>query len=129
MSEVRKETNDSKRFFRRFEFWIVIFAMAFAIGFMLPGYEPVNDPGVRPIAPEPSNIVRSFKLDSRVSVVEFRDSAGRVCVLAGTVSAGWGGRSLALDCGLPAPPLDYERLPEPAITPLPDDAPLEKRPL
>lgn len=60
----------------------------------------------KPEQPEASSVLRRFQ-DGLLSVVEFRDSAGRVCVAVGIVG---NGNAVALDCGRPLPPLEYEQL-------------------
>lgn len=108
-----------KHFYSRFGFWLIVFAMAFAIGFLLAGCARSKRPDSRADAPEPSPIVRSFRVAEITRVIEFRDSAGRICVLVRYQSYG-----VAIDCGLPVPPIDYERLlelPEPAVTPMPGE--------
>jgi hypothetical protein len=127
----RKDTIDvrsyerPKRFYRRFEFWLMVTACIVATVLLGLGgcarSEP-GSPGARDDRPEPSPVLRSFTISSRVQVSEFRDSAGRICVLALYRSYG-----VAIDCGLPAPPLDYEQLPEPAVTPIPRSE-IERRP-
>lgn len=116
-----------KRFFRRFELWLIVAACLVAVVLLGIGgcaRSEQQSPGARGDRPEPSPVLRSFTLDSGVQITEFRDSAGRICVLARYASYG-----IAIDCGLPAPPLDYEQLPEPAVTPIPRSDGLEKRPL
>lgn len=111
--------NDEKRFFRRFEFWLIVVAVAIATVLLGLGGCGAAVDSVPPAEPEASPIMRTFKLSRFVQVVEFRDSAGRVCVaiLSGSVAAS-SLRPVALDCGRLA--LDYERLPEPEITPIPE---------
>lgn len=90
---------------------LIVIAVALATGLIaLGGCARVDDmPAAMP--PKPADVLRKFRV-GEVSVAEFRDSAGRLCVLAGTVSAdGRGGRAVALDCVRLAP-LDYENLPE-----------------
>jgi hypothetical protein len=114
-----------KHFLRRFEFWIVIVACLVATVLLgLGGCAARDDLGARGARPEPSSVLRSFRVGAYVEVTEFRDSSGRVCVLARYPLYG-----IALDCGRPLPPLDYEQLPEPAVTPIPRSDGLEKRPL
>lgn len=87
--------------------------------------------GIPPAAvePEPSPVLRAFKLSRTVQVIEFRDSAGRVCVvvLSGSLAASTL-RPVGLDCGRPAA-VDYERLPEPQVTPIPERGSFRSRPL
>lgn len=114
-----------KRFFRRFEFWLIVVSSIVAVVLAaLGGCARYDDSGARPGSPEPSPVLRSFPVGTRAQVIEFRDSAGRVCVLAVYPSHG-----VALDCARPLPPLEYEQLlPEPAVTPIPATGGLEKRP-
>lgn len=110
-----------KRFLRRLEFWLIVVACIVATVLIgLSGCTRANDPGARPASLEPSPVIRSFRVATSVAVTEFRDSAGRVCVLviAGNVAAS-SLRPVALDCARALPPLDYERLPEPEISPIP----------
>lgn len=101
-----------KRFFRRFEFWLIIVAVAIATVLLgLGGCAPADDiPQAQP-PPEPSNVLRTYSVPIRTApvgrarIVEFRDSAGRVCVLARY-------NDIAISCGAPLAPLDYENLPE-----------------
>ena len=94
-----------KRFFRRFEVWMIIVAIAVSLLFALGGCAPSNDMPQR----EPdkqSDVLRKFRI-GWITVAEFRDSSGRICVLA----TGPSSDSVALDCARLAP-LDYEQLPE-----------------
>lgn len=70
-----------------------------------------SDAPERKPEPEPSRIISQYEIND-FGVIEFRDSAGRVCVFMAT------GYSGVLDCGHVLLPLDYEQL----------DG-LEKRPL
>lgn len=131
-----KETIDirshpPKRFYRRFEFWLIVAACVVATVLLgLGGCGDASERGAQPGNPEPSSVLRSF-VEHGVRITEFRDSAGRICVLAGFAQFdSRGGAALALDCGIPLPVLDYERLPEPSITPFPEpETSGEKRPL
>jgi hypothetical protein len=103
------------RFYRRFEFWIIVVAVAIATILLgLGGCAPIEPPEVLAGPPEPAN-ARVYPLISRtgrvasVRVLEFSDSAGRLCVaLIGGSSPV---RSVALDC-TSLPPIAIERLPE-----------------
>lgn len=99
-------------FARRIGLWLVIVAFATALALLLTGCAQPDAPDRMP---EPTPIVRSFIVPFQggdVYVTEFRDSAGRTCVLAKYSSYG-----VALDCGYPAsyagaglPVLEYEQL-------------------
>lgn len=101
------------KWYMSWKFWLIVWAVTFAIGFTLAGCQRAEP---APQQPQASSIQRQFKIgdgwDPTVLVTEFRDSAGRVCVLASTTSGdGRGGRSVALSCARPLPPLNYEDLP------------------
>lgn len=115
-----------KHWARRFEFWLIVAACIVAAVLLGLGGCVDPSPGARAGAPEPSPVVRSFGIAEHLRVIEFRDSAGRICVLVstGAGSHSWG----TVDCGTPLPPLDYEQLPEPAVTRIPQHEP-GKRPL
>lgn len=51
---------------------------------------------------KPRNVVTEYSLARGLDVVEFRDSAGRICVA--TVVNGSNERASALDCGYPVEP-------------------------
>lgn len=98
------------KWYRRFEAWLIIGAIFLALVISCSGCtraEPRHGPGNRP---EPSHIVSRYsltpELGGEVEVIEFRDSAGRICV-ATYMTYRWG----TLDCGMPLPPLNYEDLP------------------
>lgn len=110
-----KETIDVRsyerppKFWKRFEFWIIVIAVAIAT--VLLGLGGCGQVDSKPM-PGPPNNAREYRLTARgetvggVRVFEFVDSSGRLCVLARYSSY-----SIALDC-VPLAPLDYERLPE-----------------
>jgi len=59
---------------------------------------------------EPSSVIRRERLDSGLEVIEFRDSAGRICVIAAARNGtGFWGSQPVLDCGFP---MRYEDMPE-----------------
>lgn len=111
-----------KRFYSRFSFWMIVFAITFSIGFLLAGCVQPDAP-MREPRPESREVTR-YRLpvnsrDKSVEIIEFRDSAGRLCVLV----HGTSGRS-ALSCAPPLASIDYERLlelPEPTVTPIPGE--------
>jgi hypothetical protein len=115
---IKKETTreDKKHFFRRFEAWILIAAVLVALTLSCSGCAQSDAP-MREPSPKASSVIRTYEIESpgvdEIDLTEFRDSAGRVCVLGA-----WNGR-LVLDCGYPRmPPLDYEQLPELGKRPL-----------
>lgn len=125
------DENNRKHWARRFEFWLLVAACLVACVLLGIGGCVASEqqtPGARGDRPEPASVLRSFEAAGGAHVTEFRDSAGRVCVLA-TIAAydPRGGRAVALDCGRPLPPLDYEQLPGPAVTPIPRSE-LERQP-
>lgn len=91
-------------------FFIIVLAciVSLGLGFMCGGCTQA-EPAIPPKQPEPSRVIATFKVGSvwggTVDVTEFRDSSGRVCVLA------YQDKSVALSCGRPLPPMDYEDLP------------------
>jgi hypothetical protein len=96
---------------RRVGIALIVVAVALAtVLIALGGCAPANDlPSAIP--PNPSRVVDRYRLpvhprDGSAEVIEFRDSAGRLCVLA----YGSNGRA-SLDC-VQLAPLDYENLPE-----------------
>jgi hypothetical protein len=103
---------------------IILFAVGSSIYF-LSKYEPASDAPER--KPHVADVLRSFQT-GQVTVAEFRDSSGRICVLASTASGdGRGGRAVALDCAYATdPPIAIERLPPLDYEALPS---YEKRPL
>lgn len=83
--------------------------LAFAAGCARRDDAPAREP------PKPQDVLRRFNV-GQVIVAEFRDSSGRVCVLAGTVSGdGRGGRAQSSATARPLPPLEYDALPEPPL--------------
>lgn len=101
--------------YARWQFWLIVLAVSFSIGFMLGGCERVESKAES--QPEPSRVIARFSIgnfmDGTIDVTEFRDSAGRVCVVATrTTGDSRGGMGLAMSCARPLPPLDYEDLPK-----------------
>jgi hypothetical protein len=87
--------------------WTLI-GVSVAIATALQACAPADDAPAR--EPKQQDVLRSFSI-GEVDVAEFRDSSGRICVLAATVSYdGRGGRAVAVDCAELPPPLDYETL-------------------
>lgn len=96
---------------RRIGMFLIFAAVAIATVLLATGCEARRQVDAPAREPKPADVLRKFRV-GEVTVAEFRDSAGRSCVLAGTVSGdGRGGRAVALDCG-PAPVLRYENLPD-----------------
>lgn len=96
-----------KRFYRRFEFWIIVIAVAIAT--VLLGLSGCGRAETKPLPGAPNN-AREYALTARgetvqsMRVFEFVDSSGRLCVVVRYAS-----RGVALDC-VQLAPLDYERL-------------------
>jgi hypothetical protein len=95
---------------KRLGIFLIFVALATALSLMLVGCAQPDAPERKPAGPQ--NVLRRYKVpmkysDGAATVAEFRDSAGRTCVLV----FGSNGRA-ALDCGHPLPPLRYEDLPE-----------------
>ncbi len=91
---------------RRIGMFLIFAAVAIATVLLATGCAQVDAPERKPV-PDPSPVLRSFAIGSRVRVYEFRDIAGRPCVLVRDASYG-----IALDC-VRLPRLDYENLPDP----------------
>lgn len=108
--------NGEKRFFRRFEFWLIVVSVAIATVLLgIGGCKVSVKPSDSPRPPDPAN-AREYRLTTRFGrvestrVLEFSDSAGRLCVavIVGETSSQ---RPIALDC-TSLPPIAIERLPE-----------------
>jgi hypothetical protein len=66
-----------------------------------------------PPVPESSSIVRRERLYSGLELIEFRDSAGRICVfVAARNGTGFWGAQPVMDCGFP---MRYEDMPEASL--------------
>lgn len=93
---------------KRYEIWLIIGACVLSL-VLASGCAPA-EPAPKQ-TPRPSREIARYRFviepyDNRVDIVEFRDSAGRVCVLAFSASS-----RMALSCARPLPPMDYEDLP------------------
>lgn len=91
---------------RRFETWLIIAAVVVCLVISCSGCARSDPmPGK---SPTPSRKISEFRIPvggNNVAVSEFRDSAGRVCVIASF------DYKISLDCGSPLPPLQYNDLP------------------
>lgn len=94
---------------RRFETWLIIMAVVASLVISCSGCTRA-EPAAQPRTPEPSREIAHYQLRTPLDydnayVIEFRDSAGRVCTLV------LAGRDKMLSCARPLPPLNYEDLP------------------